>query len=66
VERKTLYLKPKDGRVVRDPRDAKPLPVYGQAVPDISYWRRRLKDGDVETTTASAIKKGAAAAVKED
>ena len=60
----TLCIKPRDGLTVRDPRTAKPLPDYGKEVPAVSYWRRRLKDGDVVVTTAAAIKKGAEAAAK--
>jgi hypothetical protein len=58
---KMLYLKPtnKDS-VVRDPRNGKRLPEGGDGVPDTSYWRRRLRDGDVEKITAQAIKKAAA------
>jgi hypothetical protein len=57
----TLYLKPRAGLTVRDQRTAKPMPEYGQAVPNVSYWRRRLKDGDVTPTTAEAVAKGAKA-----
>ena len=66
MEKTMLYLKPKDGLTVRDPRDGnKPLPEYGKAVESTSYWRRRRNDGDVENTTAAAIKKGASAAKPE-
>ena len=60
METKTLYLKPVEGRVVRDPQGGEPLPASGKAVPDTSYWRRRLKDGDAEKTTAQAIAKAVA------
>ncbi len=59
-----LYLKPREGLTVRDPRTTKPVPAYGAEVSNASYWRRRRKDGDMETTTAAAIQKGAAAAAK--
>ena len=59
---KILYLKPaKKNSVVRDPRNGKKLPIGGDAVPDTSYWRRRLRDGDVEKTTAEAVTKAAKA-----
>ncbi|KAB1440400.1 DUF2635 domain-containing protein [Pseudodesulfovibrio senegalensis] len=61
-----MYLKPRDGLIVRDPRTKKPLPEYGKEVPATGYWRRRLKDGDLKKTTAEAIKKGAEAAAKAE
>ena len=33
--------------VVRDPANGRIVPAEGAAVPDNSYWRRRLKDRDV-------------------
>lgn len=43
-----MYVIPADGLVVRNPaRDYAPLPPEGDEVPDTSYWRRRLNDGDV-------------------
>lgn len=64
MERKTLCIKPaEDGLVVRDPRTMEPLPSYGKEVPDTSFWRRRLRDGGVEKTTAEAIAKGVKAAL---
>ncbi len=60
MPKKVLYLKPKKkGLIVRDPRNEKPLPDGGDCVPDNSYWRRRLRDGDVEKTTAEAVEKAA-------
>jgi hypothetical protein len=59
-----LYLKPREGLTVREPRTKKPLPEYGKAVSSSSYWRRRLKDGDVVKTTAESIKKAEAKAAK--
>lgn len=35
-------------RLVRDPRDGKPLPAEGREVPLTAFWQRRLRDGDVE------------------
>lgn len=64
MEKKTLCIKPaEDGLVVRDPRTMEPLPGYGKEVPDTSFWRRRLRDGGVEKTTAEAIAKGGKAAL---
>lgn len=41
------YLKPADGRLVRDPVTGKHLASTGEDKPRNSYWLRRLKDGDV-------------------
>ncbi|MFG1226034.1 DUF2635 domain-containing protein [Xanthobacter wiegelii] len=35
-------------RLVRDPRDGKPLPAEGRVVPLNAFWQRRLRDKDVE------------------
>jgi hypothetical protein len=42
-----MFVKPKDGLSVRCPR-GEPLPKDGAEVPDNTFWRRRLKDGDVK------------------
>lgn len=43
------YILPAAGRKVRDPDTEKfdPIPAAGKSVPQTSYWRRRLRDGDV-------------------
>lgn len=51
---KTLNLKPREGLLVRHP-DGKHLASKGESVPDIPYWRRRLRDGDVEKTSKAAV-----------
>ncbi|MBA4358044.1 MAG: hypothetical protein C0405_10010 [Desulfovibrio sp.] len=38
---------PRPGLVVRDPVTMAPLPPEGAAKPMNTYWRRRLRDGDV-------------------
>lgn len=38
---------PAPGRRVRDPANGQLLTRRGAEVPDNSYWRRRLADGDV-------------------
>lgn len=53
---KTLTLKPKAGLLVRRP-DGQHLATGGETVADIPYWRRRLRDGDVEKTGKPAPKK---------
>lgn len=35
------------GAVIRDPHTKRPLPDDGGRVPDTTFWRRRLRDGDV-------------------
>ena len=60
---KTLYIRPARGLTIPYPSLAFPsasgtLPPFGDAVGDAPYWRRRLRDGDVETTTAEAIAEG--------
>lgn len=37
----------REGLVIRDPRTKRPLPAEGGEVPDTTYWRRRLRSGDV-------------------
>lgn len=42
-----MFVKPKDGLSVRCPVRGEALPKEGAEVPDNTFWRRRLKDGDV-------------------
>lgn len=42
-----MFVKPKDGLSVRCPVRGEALPKDGTEVPDNTFWRRRLKDGDV-------------------
>lgn len=54
-----IYVKPAAGGLVRDPADGnKPLPAHGKGVEKSVFWDRRLRDGDVELTTAEAVAKG--------
>lgn len=48
-----LNVKPAPGLVVRDPVTRQALPPEGGEVPDTTYWRRRLADGDVQPSTAA-------------
>lgn len=49
-----LKLKPaRPDLLVRSPSSGRPLPVEGAEVPNNSYWRRRMKDGDVVTVEAA-------------
>lgn len=49
---KKLYLKPAAGLKVPDPVTGKPLAAEGEEKPDTTYWRRRIKDGDVAIARA--------------
>lgn len=40
-------------RLVRDPNDGTPLPAGGRDLPLTTFWRRRLRDGDVEIVAAN-------------
>ena len=44
-----LMVQPAPGLFVRDPRPGKPkfLPESGDVVPNDTYWRKRIADGDV-------------------
>lgn len=54
-----MFLKPKAGLTVIDPSSGKPLPLEGKTVTrDLTYWQRRLKDGDVVTETQPKPAKG--------
>ncbi|WP_036018269.1 DUF2635 domain-containing protein [Paraburkholderia mimosarum] len=44
----TLRIRPVAGRVVRDP-DLHDLVTEPREVPDTSFWRRRIRDGDLAT-----------------
>lgn len=41
-----LYLKPKEGLIIRKP-DGSKLAAEGERVPRTSFWLKRLADGDV-------------------
>lgn len=43
----SIYVIPKKGLKVRDPDAGNHLPEAGALVEASSYWRRRLRDGDV-------------------
>lgn len=42
-----MFVKPREGLVVRDPVSKRPLPAEGAEVPETGYWFRRLRDNDV-------------------
>jgi len=49
-----MRVRPAEGRAVRDPLTKQLLPADGRDVPDNSFWRRRLRDGDVVAADAPA------------
>lgn len=46
-----MFVKPRDGLSVRCPVKGVALPKNGAEVPDNTFWRRRLNDGDVVRTS---------------
>lgn len=54
-----MFIKPCDGRAVRDPITNKLLHEDGQNKPDNTYWQKRLLAGDVKKTTPKKPNKGA-------
>ncbi|AHM71755.1 DUF2635 domain-containing protein [Yersinia hibernica] len=51
-----MHVKPVAGRTVRDPVKGTFLPESGTEVPDNSFWRRRLNDGDVAREQPKEVK----------
>ena len=51
-----MFVKPKDGLSVRCPVRGEALPKEGADVPDNTFWRRRLKDGDVIPVQEKGVK----------
>jgi hypothetical protein len=45
-ERRVLIV-PKTGLIVRDPITLRPLAAGGESKPLSTYWRRRVRSGDV-------------------
>ncbi|RJX35664.1 MAG: DUF2635 domain-containing protein [Desulfarculus sp.] len=60
------HLAPAPGLVVRDPETFAPLPPEGAPKPLNSYWRRRLRDGDVTQGQPPAAKPGRTPKAKEE
>lgn len=46
-----MYIIPKEGFTIRDPRTKRILPSEGKEVPEDFFWVRRLRDGDVVRAT---------------
>ena len=43
-----MFVKPCEGRAVRDPTTRALLAADGEEKPDTRFWRRRVRDKDVE------------------
>lgn len=54
-----MFVKPKEGVLLRDPATQQPLPAEGANVPDTSFWHRRVRDGDVTIAEPPAEEKPA-------
>jgi len=54
----TIFVKPRQGLVVKDPATGEPLPETGAPVPYTTYWRRRLQDEDVLPAKPTKQEKG--------
>ncbi|EOM8258857.1 DUF2635 domain-containing protein [Escherichia coli] len=53
-----MFVKPNNGLSVRCPVKGISLPKEGAEVPDNTFWRRRLSDGDVTLAKSKATAKG--------
>ena len=53
-----LHVKPAEGRQVRR-EDGSIIPAEGAQVPNSTYYRRRLRDGDLVKVATAKPKKGA-------
>lgn len=51
-----IFVRPRDGLVLRMPEGFGTLPAEGMEVEDSLYWRRRIADGDVLLGPAPASK----------
>lgn len=61
---KTIKVKPRDGLIVRREENGKTISANGEDVPNTTYYRRRMKDGDLvnldAAKTKAAVKKSTA------
>lgn len=51
-----IHIRPAKGLRVLDPETRQPLPEEGAEVPLSTFWRRRLRAGDVERVKTEAAK----------
>lgn len=52
----SLFVVPKEGVVVKDPRTLRRIPPEGTTVPNDNYWRRRLREGSVSEVSRDKLK----------
>tara|TARA_R110002095_G_scaffold57870_5_gene49598 strand:+ start:263 stop:481 length:219 start_codon:yes stop_codon:yes gene_type:complete len=57
-------LTPKEGLIVRDPKTGIALPPEGKELVVDSYWKRRIKDGDIAVSEIVKKKKADLKVVK--
>lgn len=60
-----IYVKPVEGRLVRDPLTQQVLPAHGQRVVSSTFWQRRIVKGDVVEVAEPAPARTAPAPKKD-
>ena len=50
-----MFIRPVEGRLVRDPVTKRHLPAAGAEVPESTYWIRRIEGGDVVRTSPDVV-----------
>jgi hypothetical protein len=64
-----IFVKPKEGLVIRRPDNGRVLSAEGEEVPQSTFWQRRINEGDViegKAPVAAAKKAPAPMAAKKD
>jgi uncharacterized protein DUF2635 len=46
-----IFVKPREGYIVRDPINMQPVPKEGRFVEETQYWRQRIMEGDLTEET---------------
>jgi hypothetical protein len=46
-----IFVKPREGYIVRDPINMQPVPKEGRFVSETQYWRQRIIEGDLTEET---------------
>jgi len=58
---KTMFVKPRKGLIVRDPKTLSPLAENGEIKPFVgkegTYWRRQLRDGSIGVVNSKSVSK---------
>jgi hypothetical protein len=58
MSKETIFIRPREGFVVRDPITQRPLAAEGEQKESSIHWLRRLNDGDVVLVSPKTSKKG--------